>query len=496
MKNRFILRITITTFFLLGAIASAQVPAPTHLMCELMEYAELTEITDKTPEFGWAVNSDLKADYQKAYRIIVASNEENINKNTGDMWDSGRIKSNISENIEYQGKSLLPGQYHWKVMTWNKKNQPSLWSAPRKFTIAEFLFSTFDDCSWIWNGPLYGPVNCWQYFRKSFDINTDQIDFALIQIFADDNFNCSINGTKVHDDIVTFNWNRHAYNIDVTSYINKGSNILAIGAYNDEWAGGLIGKVVVKFKSGESKIIYFDNSFKCSDKLQQGWDNADFDDSSWKFAEVAGKYGIEPWKKTINIYDYPWQDRYPIVENVVTATEFTKKSQGHYYIDFGRDAFATLKIDFPKPIEAEKTIQILLGEEKTENNFVKQNPYSECVTFFRTQVKLTPGQTTLKLELPENRPDHTIWMPEKIGGVLPFRYCEIIDSPVELDKSMVTQLTYNYQYDNSIGQFLCNNMDLFKVWDLCKYSFKATSFAGAYIDGQRERKPYEADAYI
>ncbi len=496
MKNRSMFHIAMVIFFLLVAIAVAKGPAPTHLMCELLEYAELTEITDKTPEFGWAVNSNLKADYQRAYQMIVASSKENLDKNFGDMFDSGKVKSDKSENVEYQGKALQPGHYYWQVRTWNKKNQPSLWSKPQKFTMAEFIFSSFDDCSWIWNGPLYSQGRGWQYFRKSFDIDCDQIDFALVQIFADDNFNCSVNGIQVHKDTICFGWNRHAYNLDIARYLKKGSNLIAIGVYNDEWTGGLIGKVVIKFKSGKSKIIYFDDSFKCSNKLAQGWDKTDFDDSGWKFAKLVGKYGIEPWKKAINIFDYPWQGRYPIVENIITATKFTKKADGHYYIDFGRDAFGTLKINFPKPIASEKIIEILLGEEKTENDFVKRDPYSKHVTFFQKQVKLTPGQTSLRLELPKHRPDHTIWMPEKIGGILPFRYCEIINCPVELDRSMVNQLSYNYQHDNSIGHFLCNNMDLFKVWDFCKYSFKATSFAGAYIDGQRERKPYEADAYI
>jgi hypothetical protein len=31
---------------------------------------------------------------------------------------------------------------------------------------------------------------------------------------------------------------------------------------------------------------------------------------------------------------------------------------------------------------------------------------------------------------------------------------------------------------------------------MCKYSIKATSFCGVYVDGDRERIPYEADAYI
>ena len=35
-----------------------------------------------------------------------------------------------------------------------------------------------------------------------------------------------------------------------------------------------------------------------------------------------------------------------------------------------------------------------------------------------------------------------------------------------------------------------------QIWDLCKYSIKATSFTGVYVVGGRERIPYEADAYI
>ena len=32
--------------------------------------------------------------------------------------------------------------------------------------------------------------------------------------------------------------------------------------------------------------------------------------------------------------------------------------------------------------------------------------------------------------------------------------------------------------------------------DFCKFSMKATSFCGYYVDGDRERIPYEADAFI
>ncbi|MSU25488.1 MAG: alpha-L-rhamnosidase [Opitutus sp.] len=37
---------------------------------------------------------------------------------------------------------------------------------------------------------------------------------------------------------------------------------------------------------------------------------------------------------------------------------------------------------------------------------------------------------------------------------------------------------------------------LYRMWELCRYSIKATTFAGVYVDGDRERIPYEADAYL
>jgi len=46
------------------------------------------------------------------------------------------------------------------------------------------------------------------------------------------------------------------------------------------------------------------------------------------------------------------------------------------------------------------------------------------------------------------------------------------------------------------SSFKCSDERLVGVYDLCKYSIWATSFAGVYVDGDRERIPYEADAYI
>ena len=54
----------------------------------------------------------------------------------------------------------------------------------------------------------------------------------------------------------------------------------------------------------------------------------------------------------------------------------------------------------------------------------------------------------------------------------------------------------NYTFEESASSFISSDDLLNQVWDFCKYSMKATSFCGYYVDGDRERIPYEADAFI
>lgn len=48
----------------------------------------------------------------------------------------------------------------------------------------------------------------------------------------------------------------------------------------------------------------------------------------------------------------------------------------------------------------------------------------------------------------------------------------------------------------SQAAFQCSNPQLNSIWELCCYSIKATTFAGIYVDGDRERIAYEADSYL
>jgi hypothetical protein len=51
-------------------------------------------------------------------------------------------------------------------------------------------------------------------------------------------------------------------------------------------------------------------------------------------------------------------------------------------------------------------------------------------------------------------------------------------------------------WDDDAASFHSSDAMLNRIWELCRYSIKATTFAGVYVDGDRERISYEADAYL
>ena len=87
-------------------------------------------------------------------------------------------------------------------------------------------------------------------------------------------------------------------------------------------------------------------------------------------------------------------------------------------------------------------------------------------------------------------------LPKQFGVVMPFRYCEIENAAHTITAADVRQMAVHTYFDEQASAFSCSDDTLNQVWELCKYSIKATSFAGLYVDGDRERIPYEADACI
>ncbi|MCK4989474.1 MAG: alpha-L-rhamnosidase, partial [Bacteroidales bacterium] len=129
---------------------------------------------------------------------------------------------------------------------------------------------------------------------------------------------------------------------------------------------------------------------------------------------------------------------------------------------------------------------------------IDRNPPGS-VRYQKTELIIKPQLTSYQLLLPPNERNTApgaVQLHDSIGVVIPFRYCEIENSPKEINNNHLIQNVLSYTFDDEASYFNSSDTVLNQIWELCKYSIKATSFAGLYVDGDRERIPYEGDAYI
>jgi len=298
------------------------------------ENFQFAEIAQKNPFFGWIVNSDQNNTIQTAYQILVASTLENIQKNAGDFWDSGKVETNQSVNVSYAGKALQPKSvYFWKVKTWDNHGVESSFSSVSQFKTA-----------------------------------SEMLDYSTA--------------------------------------------------------------------------------------------------------------------------------RYPQQKQDVSPAAIKSIANSAWFIDFGKDAFAQLRLTlFGKT--ATDTILIHLGEAAKDGR-ISRTP-GGTIRYSVYKLALKTGWNTYHLAInpdKRNTGQQAIRMPEYIGEVTPFRYCEIEGYGEKLEKNQLVQETVFYPFGETESYFTSSDTVLNKVWDLCKYSMKATSFLGVFVDGDRERIPYEADALI
>ena len=220
----------------------------------------------------------------------------------------------------------------------------------------------------------------------------------------------------------------------------------------------------------------------------------------WK-VKTWDNHGVEsPWsavsqfKMAPELTDYATA-RYPLQKQDDYPKAIQSMSENLAFIDFGKAAFGRLRLTLDG--NEGETITLRLGE-VMNNKRIDQNPGGSR-RYAEYQLDLKNGRNTYIIAIAPDRRNtgpRAIPIPEYIGDVLPFRYCEIEGYSGPLEKHQIIRETVFYPFDESESFFTSSDTVLNQVWELCKYSMKATSFAGVYVDGDRERIPYEADALI
>ena len=178
----------------------------------------------------------------------------------------------------------------------------------------------------------------------------------------------------------------------------------------------------------------------------------------------------------------------------IKPVSFKKNADGVYFADFGKDAFGTLNVKYTTNKKEKLTIR--LGE-KLLNGKIDRNP-GGTIRFTELKLDVSPGTKEYQIKLipdKRNTKSMAVALPDSFPVITPFRYIEV-EGAGNLKADDLTQVAYFSYFDDNASSFTSSNDILNQVWDMCKYSIKATSFAGYYVDGDRERIPYEADAYL
>lgn len=317
MRNAYFVALT-----LLAVLASclitphaARATSVGKLRCEFLKDPQ--GIDTLQPRLSWILSSDARGQVQSAYEVLVASSEAKLKPGSADLWGSGRVASSQSIHVRYAGKPLNSGQpCFWKVRVWDKDGKASDWSAPARWSMGLLHPSDWTgkwigkdgtdnggelkDTSWIWfpeGHPEKDAPIATRYFRRTFDLPADRkVKQAELLLAGDNEFACAVNAK--HAGAGTSY--KNATDMDVTSSVQPGKNVIAAwvkNSGNGPNPAGLIGRLKVEFETGEPLILATDGQWKSTDKEAGAWTSVDFDDATWKAAQVLGPAGLEPWGK-------------------------------------------------------------------------------------------------------------------------------------------------------------------------------------------------------
>ncbi len=379
--------------------------AVTALKCEWLANPVGIDVT--VPRLSWQLQSEERNVQQTAYQVLVASSREKLQRDEGDIWNSGKVSSTASIHIRYNGKPLLSRMAcYWKLKSFTNKGA-SGWSEPACWSMA--LLRAHDwKAKWIgYDKPFpWDSVTQWsrlsaRYFRKPFQ-SASAVKKATVYLSGLGLYELYLNGKKIGDQVLapapTDYRKSVLYNTyDVTENISKGKNVIAavLGngrfftmrqAYKPKKINNfgfpkLLLQLEIVYADGTVKTIVSDDSWKLNAdgpirtnneydgeeydarKEFTGWNSAGFNDAQWlKPALVQAPPGrlkaqmSEPMK----------------LMKTVQPLSVTKINEGKYILDMGQNFAGWLQLRV-KGKEADKVVLRFAESLRPDGNLYTAN---------------------------------------------------------------------------------------------------------------------------
>ena len=213
----------------------------THLTCEYQ--VNPLGIDEPRPRISWQLLSREQGARQTAYHVLAASSPALLRKDSGDVWDSGRIESAQSHLIAFAGSPLQSRQrVWWKARVWDEHAAPSNWSQPAWWEMGLLKHADWQ-AQWIAAPWVGGPrtTSPAPFMRKEFKVD-GAVTRARLYITALGLFEAELNGTPIGRDVFAPGWTDYHQRVqylayDVTSLLQSGKNTLG-AVLGDGWYCG------------------------------------------------------------------------------------------------------------------------------------------------------------------------------------------------------------------------------------------------------------------
>jgi len=494
-------------------MSSAQALVAVELQCE--RFAEPLGVEEVRPRLSWRIRGDGRGVRQGAYRVLVASSAEVLAKDTGDLWDSGKVSSDQSLFVRYAGKALASRQRcWWKVALWDAAGKGGAFSTPARWEMG--LLNQRDwKGNWIAAGnPIATAFSAGMpapYFRRVVTLK-EKPAAARVYLCGLGYHEFHVNGRKMGDAVlepaVTRFDSRCLYVVhDVTDNLQAGDNVLGVvlgaGLYDcftkEVWdfdsapwrdRPKLIAQVHLEFADGRTEVIVSDTQWKTSSagpitfnamrngefydaRLERpGWDRPGFDDRAWKTATVVPGAGGA----------LHWQSMPPCrVMATLRPKRLWQPRPGVFVVDMGQAFSGWVRIRPAGPAGTE--IRVRYGEHVTEDGDLDQSN----LHIFVKSGEFQTDRYTLKGEKGE------CWEPRfTYHG---FQYVEVVGWPGELTLDDIDGRVVHTSFD-TVGSFECSNEIINGIQHGAQWSAKC-NYHGTPTDcPHREKCGWTGDASI
>lgn len=380
MKQKYLFLFLLLFLSVLSASAQSTMQIK-DLRCEYMN-APLGIDVD-TPRFNWKLTDakNTRGQKQTAYHILVASSKTLLDKNKGDIWDSGEITSDQSSLVTFKGKQLTSNQdCYWKVRVKDKDGKATSWSPAARFSMGLLQVADWKG-SWIKHPDAAKEKHIW--YRKNFTLN--KVNIAFVHVASMGYHELYINGKKADNRVLAPALTRLDRRVmyvtyDVSSLLKEGNNTIAVwygpGWSRNEYFGRTIFPALRVQMNTEGFSLATDASWKCmvssskntggntyedhgaelidARQYVPGWNTVGFDDSKWLPAVetdhkvVLSSHIMEPAR---------------IIETV-PAKNVTDTIKDLYKVDMGKNFTGWIEVKF-KGMSAGDTVKIMVADDPT-----------------------------------------------------------------------------------------------------------------------------------